>query len=359
MLIKALKKFFLLPVLLLQACFSRFSGEVDKDISDSYYYAKKSGEIVYSPMGNWFELGYDKMDADTSTFRPIARDFGKDKNHVYYKSSPLSKVDYATFVVEEDIIKDKNHVYEKDYFELSIVEDADPESFHYLNSRNDYSRKWAKDNFNYFLYNKKVDVDFKSFRELKNEIVVDKNFIYDVVDTQENENGEIGYPEYSLAKIDPVIGEIQELTDVYARMGNNIYANHSHSGFQKIAFDSIATVEVVATEHIVVNKTLLIKGEKFPFVAVDIASFENAGGSEPYEYTRDKNHIYYEGKVLPDADLATFQIIKWGYAKDKNNVYFLETIVEGANPETFIYDEKKFDFVDGKDIYRYGKLFRP
>lgn len=356
MLIKILKKFFLLPVLLLQACFSRFSGEVDKDISDSYYYAKRSGEIVYSPMGNWFELGYDKMDADIATFKPIARDFGKDKNHVYYKSSPLPEADYATFVVENDIIKDKNHVYALDYSDLVIIKDADPLSFHYLASKNDYSRKWAKDDFNYFLYNKKVDVDYKSFRELKNEIVVDKRFIYDIVNIQENQ--EIGNAEYGLERIDSVIGEIQELTDVYARMGNNIYANHSHSGFQKIAFDSITAVEVIVTEHIVVNETLLIKGEKFPFAAVDIASFENVGGSEPYEYTRDKNHIYYEGKVLPNADLATFQIIKWGYGKDKKNVYFLETIVEGADPETFIYDEKKFDFVDGKNIYRAGKIFR-
>ncbi len=201
-------------------------------------------------------------------------------------------------------------------------------------------------------------MDYKSFRELKNGWVVDKDYIYKPVEIYENETGELEFPEFRLEKADVISDTVQNLTNVYARIGNNIYSHHFQSGFKKFSFDKIKDTKIVADRCIVVDGVLFVNGAEFTFDAVDVSSFENIGGDEPFEYSRDKNHVYYEGKVIHDADFATFQIIKWGYAKDKKNVYFLETIVEGADPRTFRYDETKADFVDAKNIYRSGKVFK-
>ena len=62
-----------------------FSGAVDEDKSDSYYYSYDKQQIRYSPMGNWFELGNTLIEgADVETFEVLARDFAKDKNNIYF-----------------------------------------------------------------------------------------------------------------------------------------------------------------------------------------------------------------------------------------------------------------------------------
>lgn len=353
MLAKFTKRLFLLPFVLLQACFSRFSGEVDKCISDSYYYAKGSGEIIYSPMGNWFSLGYDKMEADPASFRPIARDFGKDKDFVFYKGNKLPQADHATFVVEDDVIKDAKHVYvSADYSSVKIVEDADPRSYRYLRDDMGYSSKWAKDDFNYFLYNRKVEVDYPSFRILKNELVADKDFIYETT-TIANDTAIWGEP--FLKKRDSVKGEIKDINTVYASMGNTVYAMHAQIGYQKHDFDEIRNMKIVEESTIIVDETLLVKGLNFPYEGVDIATFEKLGEEAPYAYYRDKNHVYYEGELIPDGDRDSFRLLDWGYAKDKKTVYFHGEVVEGADPHKFRYDEKRLEWVDGKTVYRFGK----
>lgn len=115
-----MKRLFLLLFIPLQACSSHFSGEVDKSISDSYYYIKGSEEIVYSPEGNWSEHGYEILDADKVTFRPIARDFGKDKNFIFYKAKKLPHIDYATFIIEEGATNNMKKGYPIEHFDVEV-----------------------------------------------------------------------------------------------------------------------------------------------------------------------------------------------------------------------------------------------
>lgn len=100
-----MKIFFLTLCILFQACSSYFLEEVDKSISDSYFYIKESGEIVYAPGGEWSSQGYEALDADKASFTPIARDFGKDKDHFFYKAKKLPKVAAANFI-DEAVIQD-------------------------------------------------------------------------------------------------------------------------------------------------------------------------------------------------------------------------------------------------------------
>ena len=77
---------------------------------------------------------------------------------------------------------------------------------------------------------------------------------------------------------------------------------------------------------------------------VDTETFEDV----KFKYARDKNNVYFEGKIIPNADPETFETIGLGsykldeysstdvsYSKDKNSVYYLYEIVDGADPETF------------------------
>ena len=74
-------------------------------------------------------------------------------------------------------------------------------------------------------------------------------------------------------------------------------------------------------------------------------------------YGKDKNHVYFLGKVMEKADPATFVSLKdfvfdgflGCFAKDKNFVYYQNQIIPEADPLTFVVPEDKTYF------YTYGK----
>ena len=84
--------------------------------------------------------------------------------------------------------------------------------------------------------------------------------------------------------------------------------------------------------------------EKVTMENVDIETFEDLDGY----FGKDKNHIYYDGKILKNIDVKTFEVISkylpiandpiWGIGcqtsyitefKDKNGIYKLEDIQSG------------------------------
>lgn len=138
------KIFFLTLCVLFQACSSYFLEEVDKSISDSYFYMKESGEIVYSPGGEWSGQGYESLDADRASFKPIARDFGKDKDHFFYKAKKLPKVDYATFM-EEAVIQDTEQIYAIHRFDIETAASSGHRAHKYARTGKTYGKNPIKD----------------------------------------------------------------------------------------------------------------------------------------------------------------------------------------------------------------------
>jgi len=52
----------------------------------------------------------------------------------------------------------------------------------------------------------------------------------------------------------------------------------------------------------------------------DLETFEIIG--EVYSnYAKDKNQVYYYGRIIENADPETFEVISSTSAKDKNNAY--------------------------------------
>lgn len=53
------------------------------------------------------------------------------------------------------------------------------------------------------------------------------------------------------------------------------------------------------------------------------------------EYSRDANQIYWKSIPVTD-DVEHWQILSRGYSKDRDHVYYGKTIVEGADPASFV-----------------------
>jgi hypothetical protein len=91
---------------------------------------------------------------------------------------------------------------------------------------------------------------------------------------------------------------------------------------------------------------------------------ENVGGADAGsfqqlkkgEYAKDKNHVYWRGTIISNAEPVTFELLVGRYAKDSKHVYLDQNVVEGADPETFqklpgkeIWGQDKNDFYYGNE----------
>lgn len=76
-----------------------------------------------------------------------------------------------------------------------------------------------------------------------------------------------------------------------------------------------------------------------PALSVDLDSFQLLDGRN--NVFKDKNHVYYEDKIIEDADPNTFQIflVTSKYAKDKSNIFWLDK----RYPTTFNADINTFE----------------
>lgn len=332
----------------LQSCISPLGECIDEKVSDSYYTSKSSDdEVIYSPMGNWFELGKTKFKADRKTFTPLARNIGKDQQLIYYCHQPQPQVDYSSFQINNDVIKDKQHVYYEptDYtYNLLIVEGADPSTFHYPPmGKLPYDHRWTKDKTHYFFYYLKTAVDYNSFYAVAADIYADKNFVY--------------IPEEGKLSVkDTVTGKINLIHDNYAVMDNTLFISHTYNGFSKIDFKKITNVKPVDEYCIIVNDVVIVNGKKFPYADLDIATFQTYPEWR-YMYSKDKHNVYFEGEIISGADVATFEVLEQLHAKDAKHAYYKKGMLKGVDPKTFHIDSKTGFIMNGKIRYVNGEPF--
>lgn len=332
----------------------RIGDPVNSKVSDSYFYHYRKNLIVHSPMGNWFELGYFESEADVESFQPINRDFGKDKQDVFWKGRKQA-VDYATFQVDASgIIKDKNHVYTtngKEYNFLGIIEGADPKSYKVLDpSLPDHKlRDWFRDEHAVFYRSKKIQGDPATFKPLNDAIAVDANYIYSIIHQR-------GDGMYAL-EVDEVIrkhkrieGEINVINDSYVQIGNVLVSAFTKDEFTLHTFETIKSARSVDYFTVVVNDTLIYKGIECP--EIDVESFESLS----YGYSKDRKNVYYESKKIIGAVISSFEILSPDYAKDNKNVFYKNAVVEKADPKTFKRTSENGVWEDGKNKFRNGKI---
>jgi hypothetical protein len=343
----------ILVILAIRYFLFKIGKPVNLKVSNSYFHHYRKKLIVYSPMGNWFELGYFESVADVATFEPVSEDFGKDKNSVFWKGKK-QLVDYDTFEIDDFIIKDKNHVYNvngQKFDEMEIIDNAEPKTYQLLDSSiENYQRNnWFKDANAVYYKNKKIEGDPETFKPLNDAIAVDANFIYAII-TYRGEGNEMLEVNQVIQKHKRIDGEIKPINETYVQIGNSIVSAFTKSEFELHTFDSIATVKNIDYWKIIVNNILINKGVQYP--EIDVESFEDLD----YNFSKDKDSIYFDCKKIAQADNSSFKIISNQYSKDAKNVYFKNLIVAGANPDTFKAASEYGIWEDGKNRYKDGQI---
>ncbi len=77
-------------------------------------------------------------------------------------------------------------------------------------------------------------------------------------------------------------------------------------------------------------------GKKVDYIeSIDNESFQVLSNAD---YGKDKNNVYYQGRIIKGSDPNTFEVInKDGYSKDKNSVFITNYALIAANPNSFQY----------------------
>lgn len=73
-------------------------------------------------------------------------------------------------------------------------------------------------------------------------------------------------------------------------------------------------------------------------------------------WQKDKFRIYYCGKPMNTIDLESFEVLPKHYAKDRYHVYFNNRILKNADPATFKVNRLTEIARDKNATYKYGKV---
>lgn len=308
---------------------------VDKQKSSSYFMDPK-GHIVYCQNGNWFSLGVLQMEADAKSFKVLSEDIAKDKDAVYFRHMTQKLVDKNSFYVENQIPKDRFHVYYIDQvLGFKIIKGADPKTY----ERIDAHTNWARDKDHYFYSNDMLHVDRKTFAFVNDYFVEDKDSIY--------VSPNIG----DFKAVLPNPGHVESINTYYIRIGNTIYYPPFQQGSAVVtrSFDTIHTIRVLDQNSICVNNTtILFQGKNFKYNDVDAPSFALFPTDEKNEiyagnlYSKDKNNVYYNQELIPDADVKTFVLIGSEFGKDIKNAYYRKQLLQGVDASSFKKDGQYF-----------------
>lgn len=84
---------------------------------------------------------------------------------------------------------------------------------------------------------------------------------------------------------------------------------------------------------------------------IDVATFEVLNSkfynTKSYSlYAVDKNHIYFQGEIMPEANVKSFSLVTSGapyqtYGIDKNNVFYSGKLLDSVDVETFMIIKNK------------------
>ncbi|MDW5290801.1 DKNYY domain-containing protein [Formosa sp. PL04] len=322
-----------------QAC-SPFSGAVNKEISNNYYYGKSGKEIRYSPMGNWFELGNQTLDADVKSFMPLSSDFAKDKDHIFFCQYIIDdEVDIHSFRTSDRLGFDKDHVYIpienmaysiqstlKTDKKLFVLEGADPETY-----KESEDWEWGTDAKNWFYGYKMIDVHYETFTPINEYFCKDNHRVY------------------KRSSFDIIPCEIDPLT---FKMLNERYVADAHfiydylrtndggdpSQLKKFSYESLDNIAFLHKDYLLFDNSVIYEGvlmedaNRTHFMVLESAT---------KAYAKDDQNVYYDGKKIAGVDLATFALYDYDqYARDKNHVYHWGVKMEGVDLETFGAIEK-------------------
>lgn len=331
---------------------NRLGKPINEVVSDSYYYDPRGNKIIYSPMGNTFELGYTETEADAASFVVLSRYAGKDSKTVYWKGKK-TKADPSSFIIDSNRIpKDDLHVYfpGDSPDSLYVIKGADPKTYEPLPTLNNvYYHYWAQDTSSIFLDGKKVDADKATFVRLNTSIATDVSSIYSIEPSGTLTVGNPGATILVHRGTKPA-GEAKAINESYARIGQSIAFSGWKNKFALLTFDQINSIRVVNERNVLVDNVLISDGKKIE--GIDGASLEII----QRDYFKDKNSVYYDAEKIPLADPQTFVVVYEEYSKDNQHVYYKTDVLDGAKPNAFTIDYASGIASDGNLSFKDGQV---
>lgn len=327
--------FYILLLMTLLSC--RKEDRVMHNVSPFYYYSEDRSSILYDIKENddflsfFFKRGeYKEVSTDVDNFSVITLYYGKDASKVYYKYIALENVDHESFDWDPYLFlpKDKNHAYfpkpDADANRLKIIKDADPETYDKVRLLHHDCLKWYEDKNHYFYNHKKVEADKETISFEAVYLPFDYQYIFSI------ENDIVHKIKYT--------GQITVIDNHLIRDSLAYYFNAGCDSItRKIPYkdpDRYKSYYSFDERIFRIDNSIYIRGLVFLAHIVDANTFEVLD----YPYCKDKNHIYYGDKLIPDADPETFKVLSLKYAKDKNHVYDEGELFPDYAPDEFKKD---------------------
>lgn len=337
----------LVLVAMLFLFFYRIGKPIDDKISRSYFHHAWKRKIVYAPMGNWFELDYQELNADIPKFLVLSEDFAKDAISVFFKGRKQVANASSFYVDEFRIPKDKNYVYRIANLDtaIEIVKGADPHTYVLMAEEDKtYVDPLYRDSAHYFFYGEQLEVDYASFVRLNETIFIDQQFLYTLIQSKDKtmEANKI------VRKDGRPAGLARAINQHYAQIGNTIVLSNWKNELAIQSFRVIDSITVIDPRNIVVDNQWLSDG--ILLAGVDAATVEIIDR----DYVKDKTNVFYNGQPIASADASSFEVIFEAYSKDRNRVYYNGKELAGAKPTNFTYDYTNETATDGMTTYREG-----
>ncbi|WP_350293953.1 DKNYY domain-containing protein [uncultured Croceitalea sp.] len=299
---------------------------IDLNKSDSYFINR--GKVVFCERGNRQVYGVKKCEANLNYLEILSRYVVKDDKNIYYKGRKMNGVDYDSFSMDSGVPKDKKNAYVMTQTNLNVIPNVDASSFNYIK---DYcsSIKWAKDKNNYYRNYKKVNVDYDSFELLNKKFSRDKDSIYGFVSDSTFFNK---IKSGVFKGLFETTDKIQIVNKEYIIVRDSLFyiSFLDRNLLKKILLKSKNNIRVLNEHVICIDNLVVFKGEEFKYKEVDSETFEFLESNYLMKYSYDKNNVYFEGKIIANANPQAFRVLDNSFfAVGEKYVFYKEEIIEG------------------------------
>ena len=280
-------------------------GNFIKDEEGVYFSVKGTGSFRYC----------DKIEgADSDSFEVINGLWTKDFDSIFHNSQEINgeDVDLETFeVVSDNFAKDLSNVY----YQETVIEEADVETFTPI------SDNYSEDDENVYLDDEIVaGADVETFEVIvddgDDQYAVDEDNVYEGdevienVDVETFDVEEYAQEEFAMSCLPDIIRDSINVAS-FMQVGACHAKDNSHVFFRFNCGQDCSYTEMQANS----------------------ASFEEI----QFNHSSDANNIYYLDSIISGADKQTFEVFDGAisYSRDYQHVYFRENIIIDADSATF------------------------
>ncbi|MCA9373950.1 MAG: DKNYY domain-containing protein [Candidatus Gracilibacteria bacterium] len=268
-------------------------------------------------------------EADLESFEVLEHRFARDKNRIYYYGFAFNDVDISSFEVVSSVYsKDDSSVYYNSpyyysFASLQPLPNANPADFQIFPGHEDF----GKDGNSVFFEDKVLtDFDADSFKILQDLF----------------------------------------LNDVFVKDSEGVYflSPYSPQHSEKVEdLDSATTISLGGSYLTDTNSLAYYssnpESKGFHSLEGDAETFQVLGTpsetDDLRQYAKDKDSVYYAGKLIPGADSGSFEVLDNPYAQDKNAVYFMGVPLPESDPSTFTIMSSGYS-KDSRHAYRNGEI---